>query len=190
MALFETKAPPIMAGLMRDLGVQDFQAGGVLGNIGWECAGFEHLSQIGGSARGWVQWDGVRKAAFLTWCANNHLDWMSDEANYRYLILELKGSERAALNALLRTKSLHEASDVFEEKFERAGKPALSVRRGYADRAMAAYAASDKKPITFGTPPLPPPPDIPRPIPPPPPPAFGGFFAALIAFFRALFARA
>ena len=34
-----------MVAFMRDLGVTDFQAGGILGNLGWECAGFEDLVQ-------------------------------------------------------------------------------------------------------------------------------------------------
>jgi len=196
MALFEQKAPAIMAALIRDLGMADYQAGGVLGNIGWECGGFQHLSQIGGTARGWVQWDGARKKQFLAWCEKNGLVWTSDEANYRYLVLELRGSEHAALVALLKTRTLVEASDTFEEKFERAGKPALSGRRRFARQAMDAYAASDKKPLTFGPAPppqpapLPPrPPDMDGPVTPPQPAQSGGFFNALFALLRRLFGK-
>lgn len=206
--LFEQKAPGIMAALMRDLGLQDYQAAGILGNIGHECGGFTDLVQGGamvpndlsGNAVGWAQWDGVRKRDFLAWCAKNKLAWSSDEANYRYLLLELRGSERAALNALLKTRSLIEATDTFETKFERAGVPALASRRKYARQAMDAYMTSNKKPLTFGdtipaqmpthdqpvmapAPPIPvlpprPPPDVPVPDPIPSPPS-GGFFTRL-----------
>ncbi len=192
MALFEEKAPSIMAGLIRDLGVQDYQAAGVLGNIGWECGGFMHLSQIGGSAVGWVQWDGVRKRDFLAWCQKQGLPWTSDEANYRYLLLELRGSERASLNALLKTRTLVEATDTFEAKFERAGVPALAGRRRFARQAMDAYAASDKKPIMLGLPPpviQPHPPDDPGVEPPQPAADSGGFFVALVALLQRLFGK-
>jgi tRNA(Ile)-lysidine synthase TilS/MesJ len=198
MGLFESKAPAIMAGLMRDLGVQDYQAAGVLGSLGHETGGFTDLVQgtvmdprdMSANAVGWAQWDGVRKRDFLAWCAKQGLDWRSDEANYRYLLLELRGSERAALNALLKTRSLIEATDVFEAKFERAGVPALASRRKYARQAMDAYAASDKKPIMLGLPPpviQPRPPDDPG-VEPSPPAASGGFFMRLLRdFFQGLF---
>ncbi len=194
MALFEQKAPGILAALIRDLGMADYQAAGVLGNLGHESGGLADLVQGGtmvpsdmsGNAVGWAQWDGVRKRDFLAWCIKQGLDWQSDEANYRYLVLELRTSERAALNALLRTRTLTEATDTFEAKFERAGVPALASRRRWAKKASNAYAASDKKPLVV---PLPPPVIQPRPpddpgVEPPSPAASGGFF---MAFLRWLF---
>ena len=153
MALFETKAPGLVVGFMRDLSLQDFQAGGILGNIGWECAGFEELSQIGGTAYGWPQWDGSRREAYFAWCKAHNLDRAGDEANYGYLILELRTTEAAALAALRATKTLNEATDTFEAKFERAGVPALAARRAYAMRAMSAYHSS----ASSGSNPPPPP---------------------------------
>ncbi len=201
MALFEQKAPGIMAALIRDLGMADYQAAGVLGNIGHECGGFTDLVQGGamvpndmsGNAVGWPQWDGVRKRDFLAWCVKQGLDFRSDEANYRYLVLELRGPERAALNALLRTRTLTEATDVFEAKFERAGVPALASRRRWAKKASDAYATSDKRPLIVPLPPpvlQPHPPDDPGVEPatdPPPPAVSGGFFMAIASLFRLLF---
>ncbi len=155
MALFEQKAPAIMSGLVRDLAITDYQAGGILGNIGWECGGFENLAQIHGTAYGWPQWDGSRRDAFFKWCAAQSLDRWTDEANYRYLVKELLSTEGNALKMLRTTKTVDEASDNFEHYFERAGVPALAGRRSFAHRAMAAYAASDKKPISFGPSPSP-----------------------------------
>ncbi len=199
MALFEQKAPGIMTALMRDLAITDFQAAGILGNIGHECAGFTKLHQIGGSAIGWVQWDGSRKSAYSAWCARQKLDWQSDEANYGYLVLELKSSEAESLAALKKTNSLEQATIVFEQKFERAGVPALASRVSFADRAMAAYTAAAKQPATHDQPvftpaePKPPPklpprqPDDPGPPLPEAAPQ-GGFFNALANLIAAIVA--
>lgn len=154
MALFEQKAPPIMAGLMRDLAVTLNQAAGILGNIGEECGGFEQLTQTGGGGgRGWIQWDGPRREAFFAWCSTHGLQWISDEANYRYLVLETLTTEKAALAALKATSTVKDATDIFEAKDERAGVPALSVRELYANRALAAYNLAPKPvaPISFST---------------------------------------
>ena len=60
---FETKAPGIMARLIKDLGITASQAAGVLGNIGHECAGFQHFQEIGikppQGGWGWCQWTGL-----------------------------------------------------------------------------------------------------------------------------------
>jgi hypothetical protein len=152
MPLFEQKAPSIMVALMRDLGIADFQAGGVLGNFGHETGGFTDLvqgtvmvpSDMSGNAVGWPQYDGARKRAFLAWCKAAMLDWASDKANYKYFVEEIKTTEKASLAALKRTTTLKEATDVFERTNERPGVVALSSREAYARRAMAAYAAAPK----------------------------------------------
>lgn len=139
MQLFEQKAPGIMVGLMRDLGITDFQAAGIMGNIGHETGGFQFFHQIGGPAIGWSQWDGERKSNFLNFCFAEKLDPKSDTANYKWLVAESKTIEKTALFALKATTTLKEATDVWEKKDERAGVPALSSRKMYAIRAMAAY---------------------------------------------------
>jgi hypothetical protein len=168
MALFEQKAPGIMAGLMKDLGITLYQSCGILGSFGWECGGFEQLHQGGGGAAiGWPQWDGVRKAAYLAWCDKNRLSWTSDEANYRYFVQEIRTTERASLVALKATSTVEDACDVFEKTFERAGVPALEGRRTYGRRALAAYMAAPQ-PVTplieIGDPVVP---NAPRPTLPP-----------------------
>lgn len=155
MTLFDTKAPRIMVALMRDLGLADFQAGGILGNFGHESAGLADLVQgtvmnprdMSGNAVGWPQWDGTRKTAFLNWCKAHGLAWDSDEANYVYFVLEANTSEKASIAALRATKTLKEATEVFERKNERPGVVALASREKWAERAMAAYSAAPK-PIT------------------------------------------
>ena len=82
-SLFISKAPGIMKTLMDEFSLKDFQAAGILGNIGTECNGFKNLREIGQpegrGGYGWCQWTGPRRRAFLSWCEKNSFDWHSDE---------------------------------------------------------------------------------------------------------------
>jgi len=142
--LFEQKSPAIMRQLMEDFDLDAIQAAGILGNIGHECNGFHNLHEIGQPARrggyGWCQWTGPRRNEFLDWCKQHHLDWKTDAANYGYLTEELRGSERAAISALLKTTTLAGAVKAFERNFERAGVPNYAARNQWAKLALAAYA--------------------------------------------------
>lgn len=160
MALFEQKAPGIMRDLMRDLGLRDFQAAGVLGNIGVESNGFKTFQEMaprgGAGGYGWAQWTGPRRRAFFAWIAEKGLHRDSDQANYGFLLHELGGPEKAALAALRRTTTLEDATICFEDKFERAGVKAHGTRIAYARRAMAAFRMLAPAPKYA---PNPPPPD-------------------------------
>lgn len=148
LSMFETKSTEVMDYLIRDFGISVEDAAAILGNIGHECAGFKHLKQIGGTAYGWPQWDGVRRDAYFDWCVKNSLDRASEKANYGYLVFELKGSEKGALKALADAKGLDAKTIAFEKSFERAGKKHYSSRQDYAQRALEAYlAAKSGQPI-------------------------------------------
>jgi peptidoglycan hydrolase-like protein with peptidoglycan-binding domain len=149
LSLFESKAVTVIDDLIRDFGISVEDAAAILGNIGHECAGFKHLKQIGGTAYGWPQWDGVRRKAYFDWCTNNGLDKASDEANYGYLVFELKGTEKKAFKALDDAKGLDAKTIAFEKSFERAGKKHYASRLDYAQKALEAYkAAKYGQPIT------------------------------------------
>ncbi len=142
---FVAKAPRIMRDLMRDIpGLTAFQAGGILGNIGHECGGFRQLLQLGvpegKGGMGWCQWDGARRGAFLKHAADHVLNWRSDEANYGYLLAELRGTEKEALKELMRQTSLEASVVSFDERFERSGVKALDRRTRFARLAMTAFA--------------------------------------------------
>jgi hypothetical protein len=141
--VFDQKAPAIMKALIRDVDITDFQAGGVLGNIGHECAGFRHFQEIGivppKGGWGWCQWTGPRRRAFEQWASQQGHDFKSDEANYGFLVHELHTTEQNALLALKKTGSLQEATKSFMDRFERPGAPHLSSRLTWAARAMKAY---------------------------------------------------
>lgn len=146
-ALFEQKAPGIMTRLIADLSITIDDAAAILGNIGHECAGFEHLKQINGSAYGWPQWDGVRRDAYFAWCKDQNLDRASDEANYGYLLHELRTTEKRALTALAEADGLEAKTVAFEKSFERAGVKHYASRQAFAARALTAFAASEQQVI-------------------------------------------
>jgi len=144
-ATFNAKAGGIVSRLMADLSLPDFQAAAIVGNLGHESNGFASLQEIkptvAGSrgGYGWAQWTGPRRVAFENWCKAQSLSPSSDAANYGYLVVELKGSEAAAIKALRPTKNLKDAVDAFETHFERAGVPALASRLSWATLALKLY---------------------------------------------------
>ncbi|TJW35920.1 MAG: hypothetical protein E5W83_34120 [Mesorhizobium sp.] len=122
--LFRQKAPVIMRNLVRDLGLTDVQAAGMLGNIGWECGGFKLLQEQrpikgGRGGLGWCQWTASRRVDFERWLAQRNADYQDDDANYNFLLSELHGSQKASLAALKRANSLEAATSGFMNTFER-----------------------------------------------------------------------
>ena len=140
--VFRAKAPEVIAWLMRDFGLTDFQAAGIVGNTGRECLGFTELREIGQppgrGGYGWQMWTGPRRRQFLNWCHAQKLDWRSDLANYGYLKSELKGDYAYVIAHLQETETLEEATEVFEKYYERAGVPAMKDRIEWAILALAA----------------------------------------------------
>lgn len=140
--LFQTKAPLIARKLMQDLALKDYQACGILGNIGAECQGFTRMQEVrpiaGRGGLGWCPWTGPRRRAYEAWCAALRLDPLSDDANYRFLVGEMLGDERKALARLRLSKTLEEAALVFLNRYERAGIPHFPERVRFAQIAMDA----------------------------------------------------
>jgi hypothetical protein len=147
-ATFRAKAPGIMAKLLSDFpfGVED--AAAILGNIGHECAGFtamqEYKPVVKGSKGGWgwPQWTGPRRRAFEAYCKRTGKDPASDDANYAYLFIELKGiegSERAAIPRTVAAKGLDAKVIAFELAFLRAGVKRYPERQRWARIALDAW---------------------------------------------------
>jgi Phage tail lysozyme len=105
--------------LMRDLGLTDVQAAGL------------------------AQWTGPRRAAMEAWCRAHALDPAAPEASYRYLCVELRTSEAAALEALRRTTTLEAATGAVCRRFERPGILALPSRLIWAGWALAVLRGGD-----------------------------------------------
>ncbi len=141
--LFREKAPGIMRQLMADFELSDFQAGGILGNLGHECGGFKYLHELGQPENrggyGWAQWTGPRRVAFKNWCSEQSLHWETDEANYGFLKYELETTERTAIPALSKTHTLEDAVMAFERNYERAGVKNYESRIRWGRIAMNAF---------------------------------------------------
>jgi Phage tail lysozyme len=148
MSLFTDKAPQIMGLLMSDFALSVESAAAVLGNIGHECNGFETLQEIkptvAGSRGGWgwCQWTGPRRVQFEAYCARSQLDPASDKANYGWLFVELKGSEKKAIPVLQAAVGLEDKVVAFERAFLRSGIPHYESRLQYAEQALAAYESA------------------------------------------------
>lgn len=138
---FQARASIVVSRLMRDLDLVKFQAAGIVGNLGTE-SGIQAINEIkpvsGRGGFGWAQWTGPRRDAFEAWCKANGLHVTDPEANYGFLLEELRTTEAPALAALKATTTLEEATRVFEERFERAGVVAMNKRVTFAQMAMAA----------------------------------------------------
>jgi len=146
--LFMKKAPVVMGWLMHDFGLTDFQAAGIVGNVGRESAGFALLREVGQpSGRGgygWCQWTGARAKEFMGWCRQNDFDWHGDAGNYGYLKHELQGVYASAVTHVRHAKTVEEATEIFEENYERAGVPAIASRVQWAKLALSAYRGGKK----------------------------------------------
>lgn len=189
---FRAKAPGIMAQLVRDFSITPEDAAAIVGNLGHESLGFTAMQEfkpvVEGSRGGWgwAQWTGPRRRAFEAYCARTGKDPASDEANYAYLFLELKGiegTEGKALGKLKAAKGLDAKVEAFEKAFLRAGVKHYNSRKQWAYIAMDQF----RKTLAGGIP-------IPNPTPVPDgakaPPKVNGpaiiflaIAAALAAFF-------
>ena len=144
--LFRQKAPGIMRDLIRDLGLSETQAAGILGNIGWECGGFKQLQEqnpvMGGpGGLGWCQWTASRRTEFEQWLSENGFNYQNDAANYGFLLNELRGSQAASVRAVRQTPNVEMATSEFMRIFERPAPryAHLEDRVGLAKLALQEY---------------------------------------------------
>lgn len=172
---FRALAPAVMHNLMADFpGLTIEDAAAILGNLGHECAGFTKLQEIKPTVKGsrggygWAQWTGPRREAYEAYCARNGKDPASDEANYAYLFLELKGIEGTGGGTLPKVRQavgLEAKVKAFELAFLRAGAKNYPSRVKWAERAMDAYGAA--VPVSEPVEPVSPVPAAPVPAEPP-----------------------
>lgn len=166
---FKAKAPGIMAQLIRDFPVlTPTDAAAILGNLGHESGGLQTLQEINPTVAGsrggygWAQWTGPRRRAFEAYCKRTGKDPASDDANYAYLFLELKGiegSEGGAIGKLVKdSRGLAEKVVTFEKAFLRAGIKHYDSRLIWAQRALEAWREKSSSGI-----PIPSPTPAPRP---------------------------
>jgi hypothetical protein len=141
-AYFISKVSAYGPRTMLDLGLTDVQAAAIWGNLGHESGGLVQLQEQGHSSGrgGWglAQWTGPRRHAMEAWCHQHGKSPSDFEANYDYLIVELKGAERGAVSALKQHHDISGATNAFMRTFERPGIPALAHRVTWANLALSA----------------------------------------------------
>lgn len=165
---FRATAPKYMRLFMRDFDASDLDAAAVFGNAGYESLGFTALQEIKPVVKGskggfgWFQWTGPRRRAFEAYCERNKLTPSSDDANYKFLFVELTGTESGSMAKLKAAKTLDGKTEAFEKAFERAGVKAYEKRKQWAALALDALRKAAE--------PQEPPPATPTPAEPPLPP--------------------
>jgi hypothetical protein len=148
MSKLERLAPRLITELMADLKIGLLDACAILGNAGHESSGLEILQEIKPAVKGsrggygWFQWTGLRRKAFETWCSTHGMRPESDDANYDFLIYELRTSEKAAIPALRAAPDLNAKVIAFEKAFERSGVKAYAKRIAWAQRCLDAWNKS------------------------------------------------
>ncbi len=86
---------------------------------------------------GWCQWTGPRRIEFENWASGKGYDVSSDEANYGFLLRELRGSQADSVRRLKETRTIDTATADFMNTFE---KPAAQYA-GLSNRVRLAQLA-------------------------------------------------
>jgi hypothetical protein len=137
---FETVAPALVRQLMSDFGFTDFQAAGIVGNIGFETAGLRILQEMrplsGRGGLGYLQWSGSKRDNFEKFCLTKSLDPASAEANYGFLKQELEGPEKLVVTSVKTAATLEDATTVFEQKVVRGPIKSYPARITWARKAL------------------------------------------------------
>jgi len=149
---FRSKSSGIVANLLGDFPMNHQDAFAIVGNGGHESYGFTDLQELKPTVKGsrggwgWYQWTAARRRAFEAYCARNRLDPASDEANYAWLFLELKGAEAKALPRTLAADTLDDKVEAFERAYLRAGIKHYDSRKLWAKLAQKEWALSGREP--------------------------------------------
>src|SRR5699024_4909744 len=102
-------------------GLTDAQVAGIMGNIERESGIKTNAKEVGGTGIGLVQWSLQRANNLKAYAKSRGKAWTDLQTQLDFLWHELNTSEIAALNALKKATSATSASNIFQQKFERAG---------------------------------------------------------------------
>jgi hypothetical protein len=167
---WEQRGGWVVRALMRDLDLTIEQAGGIVGNLGFESAGFTKLHEVGQpdgvGGYGWGQWTADRRELFFDWCMAHGFPapgWQKDEANYGFLLYELRGAYRNTIDALRQCATLEQAVFSVGETYERPAGTTATHMPGYDERLdYARRAVTGARDIVLAAdPPDHPPPPVP-----------------------------
>jgi hypothetical protein len=141
---FEAKVKKYGPKLMTEFGINELDAAAVFGNLGHESGGLATLQEIKPTVKGsrggygWAQWTGPRRRAYEAYCKEHNLSPSDDDANYAFLVEELKHDYRHVLPKVEIQHTLWSKTVAFENRYEHAGVKNYKSRVGWAKRALAA----------------------------------------------------
>ncbi len=129
-------------------GLTNFQAAGIVGNLDQESGMNPNAVQPGGPGRGIAQWsvggrwdhDGGDNAT--TYASQHAQSVWSLQLQLDFIWYELTTFSGYGLAALKASTNLHDATVVFETRFEGCGQCNESTRVAYAQAVLNAYATS------------------------------------------------
>lgn len=131
----------LMGDLEETLGLTKEQAAGFVANLDHETLGFKFMQEIKPVVKGskggygFAQWTGSRRKEFEAWAQKNNAPINSYEANFGYLIHEIRNTpEGRFMKDLEKTTTAKEAARVVSEKYLRPGKPNLKSRFDKAEK--------------------------------------------------------
>lgn len=156
---FSKYAPQMVADLMNDFGLKDFQAAAFPGQTAAESAWMTDIIEDGAKAKGWAggtgwfQWTGMkaRRGIFERWLRRKGWSADSYEGNYSMVYRELKGSHKSVITAVRKAESLEEATRIVCLKYEGPKDPeqSMSLRIKGAKLALELYRAKPPKPFVW-----------------------------------------
>ncbi|QSN68396.1 phage tail tape measure protein [Mammaliicoccus sciuri] len=115
-------------------GLSDAQVAGIMGNIERESGFKTNAKEVGGTGIGLVQWSFARANNLKAYAKSRGKAWTDLQTQLDFLWHELNTSEISALNALKKATTATSASNIFQQKFERAGVVAQGQRNAAAKK--------------------------------------------------------
>lgn len=126
----------------------------IFGNAGHESVGMTKLQEMAPIVKGsrggygWMQWTGPRRRDYENFCAIKKLSPSDDEANFQFLVHELRNAERLAVHMVRKAELLTDKVEAFERAYERAGVKHYDRRKLWAVRAQNILRNLKDQPMT------------------------------------------
>lgn len=138
----------IIGNLSKDLGISVEAASGIVGNLASETGNFRHMQELqsvvpgsrGGA--GWAMWTGPRRRDFEVFTKG---DTTSPEANYAYLVHDIKNNYPQVWKQLQQTNDPLKAAEIIHNQYLRPGVPHLRRSALNARKYYEGYNVSQNK---------------------------------------------
>ena len=134
----------------RDNGFSEEATAGIMGNMQAESGIDPTRLQVGGPAKGIVQWEGGRFTNMVNYAQSKGRDWTDLMSQLEFVLMEMKDSRVTFwksnakycnnIEEFKKLKNVQQATHDFEEAFERAGVKALEKRYQYASYYYKAFS--------------------------------------------------